>query len=69
MGSDRGIIKKSWAFYSYGETKLGQGRDNARTFLKENAKLLSEIEKEVRKSKKWDTVAPKKEKIIEEIDE
>ena len=69
IGSDRGIIKKSWAFYSYGETKLGQGRDNARTFLKENAKLLSEIEKEVRKSKKWDTVVPKKEKIVEEIDE
>ncbi len=69
IGSDRGIIKKSWAFYSYGDTKLGQGRDNARTFLRENTKLLVEIEKEVRKSKKWDTVAPKKEKIVEEIDE
>jgi recombination protein RecA len=52
MGSERGIIKKSGAFYSYGETKLGQGRDNARTFLKQNDKLLIEIEKEVRKSKK-----------------
>lgn len=52
IGSDRGIIKKSGAFYSYGETKLGQGRDNARTFLKANEKLLKEIEKEVRKSKK-----------------
>ena len=52
IGSDRGIIKKSGAFYSYGETKLGQGRDNARTFLKGNDKLLKEIEKEVRKSKK-----------------
>ena len=69
IGSDRGIIKKSWAFYSYGETKLGQGRDNARVFLRENKKLLAEIEKEVRKSKKWDTIAPKKEKILEEIDE
>jgi len=52
IGSDRGIIKKSGAFYSYGETKLGQGRDNARVFLRENKKLLAEIEKEVRKSKK-----------------
>ena len=69
IGSDRGIIKKSWAFYSYGETKLGQGRDNARVFLRENKKLLAEIEKEVRKSKKWDTIAPKKEKILEEIEE
>ena len=69
IGSDRGIIKKSGAFYSYGETKLGQGRDNARVFLRENKKLLAEIEKEVRKSKKWDGVAPKKEKILEEIEE
>ena len=69
IGSDRGIIKKSWAFYSYGETKLGQGRDNARVFLRENKKLLAEIEKEVRKSKKWDTLTSKKEKILEEIEE
>lgn len=63
IGSDRGIIKKSGAFYSYGETKLGQGRDNARTFLKANEKLLKEIEKEVRKSKKWDDFSPKKGKL------
>ena len=69
IGSDRGIIKKSGAFYSYGETKLGQWRDNARTFLRENTKLLAEIEKAVRKTKKWDSVVPKKEKILEEIDE
>lgn len=69
IGSDRGIIKKSGAFYSYGDTKLGQGRDNARTFLRENQKLLTEIEKEVRKSKKWDDFSPKKGKIEEEIAE
>lgn len=69
IGSDRGIVKKSGAFYSYGETKLGQGRDNARTFLRENPKLLTEIEKAVRKTRKWDTIAPKKEKILEEINE
>lgn len=51
IGVDRGIIKKSWAFYTFGETKLGQGRENARAFLKENAKLMKEIEKEVRKGK------------------
>lgn len=69
IGSDRGIIKKSGAFYSYGETKLGQGRDNARTFLKGNDKLLKEIEKEVRKSKKWDDFSPKKGKAEVVIDE
>ena len=69
IGSDRGIIKKSGAFYSYGETKLGQGRDNARIFLKGNDKLLKEIEKEVRKSKKGDDFSPKKGKIEEIIEE
>jgi recombination protein RecA len=49
---DRGILKKSWAFYSYGETKLGQGRENAREFLRNNPKLLTEIEKLVRAAKK-----------------
>lgn len=51
IGAERSIIKKSGAFYSFGETKLGQGRENARTFLKENPKLMKEIEKEVRKGK------------------
>lgn len=52
IGTDRGIIKKSGAFYSFGETKLGQWRENARTFLKENPALFSEIEKAVRDAKR-----------------
>lgn len=47
---DMKIIKKSWAFYSYGETKLGQGRENAKTFLRENEKLREEIEEIIRNS-------------------
>lgn len=69
IGSDRGIIKKSWAFYSYGELKLGQWRDNARNFLKEDKKLLAELEKAVRNTKKWDGAPAKKAKVLEEIDE
>lgn len=48
IGSERGIVKKSGAFYSYNETKLGQGRENARQFLKENVALLQEIEGKIR---------------------
>ncbi len=48
IGSEKGIIKKSGAFYSYGEIKLGQGRENARQFLKENGKISQEIEKKIR---------------------
>ena len=42
------IARKSGAFYSYGETKLGQGRENAKAFLLENSKILKSIEKDVR---------------------
>ncbi|MDD3646508.1 MAG: recombinase RecA [Candidatus Gracilibacteria bacterium] len=50
IGSELGVIKKSGAFYSYGETKLGQGRENAKTFLKENPKIAAEIEEVVKNS-------------------
>ena len=42
------IVKKSGAFYSYWETKLGQWRENSKNFLKENPKVAKEIEKAVR---------------------
>ena len=47
-GSELGVLAKSGAFYTFGDTKLGQGRDNARNFLEENADLMDEIEAEVR---------------------
>ncbi len=42
------ITRKSGAFYSYKELKLGQGRENVKDFLDQNEKVLKEIEKEVR---------------------
>lgn len=44
------VIKKSGAFYSYGETRLGQGRENAKNFLKENPEMALEIEEVIRNS-------------------
>jgi len=44
------VIKKAWAFYSYWETRLGQGRENAKTFLKENEKMANEIEEVIKNS-------------------
>ncbi len=49
-GAKMWIIKKSWAFYSYWDTKLGQWRENAKTFLKENEKLAKEIEEVIKNS-------------------
>jgi len=46
--SELGVIKKSGAWYSYGEIRLGQGRDQAKKFLQENPELAQEIEKRVR---------------------
>lgn len=42
------IARKSGAFYTYKEVKLGQGRENAKSFLMENEKTLHEIEKDVK---------------------
>ncbi|MBN1353378.1 MAG: DNA recombination/repair protein RecA, partial [Candidatus Omnitrophica bacterium] len=47
MGESKGVVKKVGNWYAYGEEKIGQGKENARIFLKENAKILDKIEKEV----------------------
>jgi len=41
------IARKSGAFYTYKDTKLGQGRENVKSFLRENEKILKEMEKEI----------------------
>jgi recombination protein RecA len=48
LGAEYEVIKKLGAFYSYGELRLGQGRENARNFLLDNKELASEIEALIR---------------------
>jgi len=48
LATTQEIITKRGAFYSYGDTRLGQGRENAKDFLKQNPALTSEIEKVIR---------------------
>ena len=50
MGVDAKLIEKSGAWYAYNGEKIGQGRDNAREFLRENPALAVEIENKVRES-------------------
>ena len=53
-----GIVEKSGTWMSYGDTRLGQGRENVRNFLRENPTLASEIETAVRAKAAGQTSAP-----------
>jgi recombination protein RecA len=48
LGATLGIIKKSGAFFSYGETRLGQGRENAKEFLEQHPEIAGSIESRIR---------------------
>lgn len=48
MAVNLNIVNKSGAWFSYGENRIGQGRDNARDFLKKDPKMMAEIEQKVR---------------------
>lgn len=52
LGVDTGIIKKSGSWFSYGETKLGQGRDTVKDVIAANTELMLEIETKVREALK-----------------
>ena len=47
LGVDFGIIKKSGSWFSYGDTKLGQGRDAVKTLIKDNPELADELETKI----------------------
>ena len=65
IGSDEEIIRKSGAFYSFGEIRLGQGRENSKQFLSENRGIASEIEELVRNKLSPQIVIPN----IDEIED
>jgi recombination protein RecA len=48
IGAESGIIEKSGAWYSYNGQKIGQGRENAKMYLKDNPVILAEIEEKVK---------------------
>ena len=48
MGVEQGIVRKSGAWYTYEGDQLGQGKENARNFLRDNADLANEIEKRIK---------------------
>ena len=48
LGAQAGVVEKSGAWFSYGGQRIGQGRENAKQFLKENPQVAAEIEKAIR---------------------
>jgi len=50
LGVELGLIKKAGSFFSWGDIRLGQGRENAKQFLYQNSELAREIEQQVRAS-------------------
>ena len=55
IASEANIIQKSGAWYSYGEQRIGQGRENAKLFIRDNQAMLVEVEQKVRE---WLGVKP-----------
>jgi recombination protein RecA len=51
LGSELNVIEKSGAWYSYGGDRIGQGKDNAREYLRSNPAIAFEIENKIRAAK------------------
>ena len=48
MGVDAGLIRKAGAWFTYGDDQLGQGKENARNFLRKNPKIADELDRKIR---------------------
>jgi recombination protein RecA len=48
LGVDLNILKKSGSWFSYGETRLGQGRDSVKSLIQDNPELMEELEAKIK---------------------
>jgi recombination protein RecA len=58
MGLEAKLVEKSGAWLSYGDLRIGQGRENSKQFLKENPELAAEIERKLRQNLGLGSVEP-----------
>ena len=58
LGTQKGVLQRTGTWVLYGDVKLGQGRDNAKAYLKENPKLLQEIEEKLRETFTAEVLVP-----------
>mgnify|MGYP002797383839 FL=1 len=66
LAADCGIVVKSGAWYAYNGDKIGQGRENAKNYLKENPLICEEIEAKVRDKYKLDGAGEEEESAVEQ---
>lgn len=69
LAANIGVINKSGAWYAYEGEKIGQGRENAKIFLKEHANIMEEVEKKVREQyglSDGNSITVASEKVVEE---
>ncbi len=69
LGVKAGIVDKSGAWYSYGDERIGQGRENAKTYLKENTRVCLEIEDKIRAAHGLDFDLPPNDPDIDKDDD
>ena len=67
MGVDAKLVEKAGAWYSYGSERIGQGKDNARTYLRENPQVAAKLEAELRE--KFQPTEVSREEAEDESDE
>jgi recombination protein RecA len=65
LGVEHGTLTKSGAFYSYGDMRIGQGRENAKQFLDDNPELATEIENEIRRQVGLPVLQVRGEQLVE----
>ncbi len=66
LGVKAGVVEKSGAWYSYGDERIGQGRENAKQFLRDNPAMALEIEDKIRASHGLDFGASEQEEPLTE---
>jgi recombination protein RecA len=69
VGVDMEIVKKSGAWFTYEGDQLGQGRENARQFLKEHADIAAEIERKVREAVGLTAFGEEGDQVVQVIDD
>ena len=69
IGVELGVVKKGGAWFSYGDVKLGQGRDNSKQYLLDHPEVMAEIEEQIKEQATDAVLAPSKNKKKSKLEE